>query len=229
MPRPSLINAPLISLASGLLIVTVISSLAGAIALAAIGAEQDPTANLVPATILLAVSAAISLVAVLGAFEVLAALYLPPNTGSTKTLFTVIVGVGGLAGSFFTALSIAGSWHTGPSDPLEREVWRKETNQWIQSYSQATWWTDEVIVIAALPAVVGILFRIFSSGVELTTYSANALVALTLALSMTAIALGALRVRHTPKKYQKGLRPWEAFAAPLSISCYTFIIMLFLP
>lgn len=228
-PLPSPLDSSLIPLAAGLLIVSVISSLASAIALSAIGAQRDATANLIPATMFFAVSVAISLIAVLASFEVMAALYLPAGTGSTKTLFTVIVGIGGLCGAFFTALSIEDSWHMGPKDPVEREVWRKDSNQWIKSYSQANWWTDEISVISSAPTLAGIIFRIFSAGVKLTTYSANVLVAVTLAVTMIAVIMGAERVRHSASNSQKGLRPWEAFATPLSISCYTLAVMLFLP
>ena len=62
-------QVPVIALAGGLLIVVVIGSLAGAIGLAAIGAERDATANLVPATMFLAVAVSISLIAVLTIFN----------------------------------------------------------------------------------------------------------------------------------------------------------------
>ena len=74
-PRMFTKQVPVIALAGGLLIVVVIGSLAGAIGLAAIGAERDATANLVPATMFLAVAVSISLIAVLAAFEALATLY----------------------------------------------------------------------------------------------------------------------------------------------------------
>lgn len=72
-------RGPFLSLAAGLLIVAMIGSLTGALGLAAIGAEQDLTANLVPATMFLLMPVVISIVAILAAFEVLAALYLPES------------------------------------------------------------------------------------------------------------------------------------------------------
>jgi hypothetical protein len=76
-----------------------IGSFAGSLGLAAIGAEEDSTANLVPATLFLHVSVMLSVVVVLAAFEVLAALYLPES----KTLLALITATAGLIGSLTTS------------------------------------------------------------------------------------------------------------------------------
>ena len=65
-----------------------IANITSSIGMAAVGAEQDATANLVPAVMFLAVAVAVSLVAVLAAFEVLAAIYLRDST----KLFAIITG-----------------------------------------------------------------------------------------------------------------------------------------
>jgi hypothetical protein len=223
-PRPTAQHAPVVALAGGLLIVAVIGSLAGAIGLAAIGAEQDATANLVPAAMFLAVAVSISLVAVLAAFEALATLYLP-GSGSTKLLFAVITGAGGVAGSFFTGLSVADSWHTGPT--WGRESWRR--GQWITSRPQAYRWAEGTATIGGTPALIGILLRVLGVKIGLTTANANWLVGVALALSMTAIALGMLRTRHPVDGAQKGLRQWEAVASTFAISCYALALIIFLP
>lgn len=228
-PRMFTKQVPVIALAGGLLIVVVIGSLAGAIGLAAIGAERDATANLVPATMFLAVAVSISLIAVLAAFEALATLYLP-GLGSTEVLFVAIVGVGGATGAFFTALSIADSWQTGPTRGRGR--WLR--TQWLQSYSQAYWWAEFVSLVSAIPALLGIVLRVIvwpvvGVKIRLTTAEATWLVGVALALSMAAIAMGALRTRHSVDEAQKGLRQWEALATPLTISCYALALMIFLP
>jgi hypothetical protein len=66
-PSKSLItaHATLITFAAGLLIVGVIASFISAIALAAIGAEREPTANLAPAVMIVAMPAVMSFVAIL--------------------------------------------------------------------------------------------------------------------------------------------------------------------
>src|SRR6185312_16060264 len=85
-------NETLITLAAGLLVVAMLGSLTGSVALAAVGAEEDETANLPAAVMFIAVPVVISMVSVLAAFEILAKIYLPES----KTLFAVITGVGGV-------------------------------------------------------------------------------------------------------------------------------------
>jgi hypothetical protein len=217
-------QAPVVTLAGGLLIVVVIASLTGAIGLAAVGAERDATANLVPAAMFLGVAVSVSLIAVLAAFAAIATLYLP-DAGSTDVVFAVIVGVGGIAGAFFVALSVADSWQTGPATGKAR--WLK--SQWLQSYSHAYWWTKVSISVSVIPALAGIAVRLagITKKIELTTTEANYLVILTLAVSMIAVGMGAMRTRHTEP--QKGLRKWEALSTPFVISCYALIVMIFLP
>jgi hypothetical protein len=227
-PTPKASDVPLIGLAGGLLIVAVAVSFAGSIGMAAIGAEQDLTANLVPATMFLAVGVGIAIVAMLGAFDVLASIYLPESAASTKTLFAVIVGVGGLVASFFTGLSVIDTWHTGPSDPVERERWRQDTQK-IKTQDAIYRLAATVTAVGAILPLVGIVMRVFGVKIALTTVDANWLVALPLVLSLAAIGAGAIRVRHPLDGSQKGLQPWEAFTTTLSISAYAFVLMVFLP
>jgi hypothetical protein len=222
---PKLLNqqAPVIALSGGLLIVVVIASLTGSIGLAAVGAERDATANLVPAAMFLGVAVSVSLIAVLAAFEAIATLYLP-GSGSTDMVFTVIVGIGGIAGAFFVALSIADSWQTGPA----RGKGRWLQTQWLQSYEQAYWWAQVSTLISITPALVGIGLRLAGvTNIRLTTTEANYIVGVTLAVSMTGVGMGAMRTRHTEP--QRGLRKWEALGTPFVISCYALMVMIFLP
>lgn len=211
----------LVALAAGLLIVAMIGSITGAIGLAAIGAEHDLTANLVPAAMYPAVAVSVSLVAMLGAFEVLAVLYLRGPT----TLFAVITGVAGVAGVFFTALSIADSWHTGPSDPAEKSTWQK--TQWIQSQQHAEQQTVIVILLSSVPAVTGIALRLTHFHTSPDPTATTWLVGAALALAMAATGAGALRTRHAT--LQKGLQWQEAYGTTIAISLYTLVMMIFLP
>lgn len=213
----------LFALAAGLLSVAMIASITGAIGLSAIGAERDLTANLVPATMFLAVAASVSLVAVLGAFEVLAKIFLTES----KTLFAVITGVAGLCGCFFTALSIADSWHTGPSDPRVKGPWQK--TQWIKTQLYADRQTSLVAGLSSVPAITGIALRIIGVQVSLGTASTTWLVSATLVLALAAIGTGAMRTRHPVQGPQRGLRRGEAYVTTLAISGYTLAMMIFLP
>ena len=222
-PKPAPQTAPFIALAAGLLILAMIGSFTGAIGMAAIGAEQEPTANLPAAIMFVAVPAALSVIAVLAAFEVLAAIYLPHS----KTLFAVIVGVGGMAATFFTAFAIGDSWHTGPADPVERRLWLR--TQWLRSHAQAYKWANLAGGIGVIPAVTGILVRILGAGVAPTTSVVNWLVGSGLGLVITGTAFGMLRTSHPVDGVQKSLRPFEAFGTTLAIGLYVLTLMIFLP
>jgi hypothetical protein len=216
-------RAPLVALAGGLLIVAILASTGGAIGLAAIGAEQDLTGNLVPAAMFLAVAASVSLVTVLAAFEVLSAIYLPEST----TLFAVITGVAGLMGTFFTSLSIADSWHTGPKDPARRRAW--QATQWIKSQQKADQQTLTTAGIAAIPAAAGIGLRIDGFHIFPSPAIVAWIVGSSLVLAMGAIVAAGLRTRHSVDGRQKGLRAWEAYGTTLTISAYALVLMILLP
>lgn len=222
-PRPGPDRAPLVALAAGFLIVAMIASILGSVGLSAIGAEQDATANLVPAVLLLAIAVVVALVAVLGAFEVLAAIYLP---GSAK-LFAVITGVAGLVGAFFMAQGIPDAWHTGPADAAEKRTWL--ATQWIKSRRQAHRQSLMVSAVSAVPALAGIALRIAGVHAEPTATTSTWIVVAAFALAMGAIAMGALRVRHPLDGVQKGLRRREAYGTTIAISLYTLMIVIFLP
>jgi hypothetical protein len=222
-PQHSAYRAPFIALAAGLLIVCMIGSFAGSLALAAIGAEEDPTANLVPATMFLHVSVMISVVAVLAAFEVLAAIYLPES----KTLLALITATAGIVGGILTAFGPSDVWHCGPSDPEEKSHWLK--TQWIQSHAQAYTWTNRLMVVSAVPAGLGIILRLAGVETTPTTASANWLVGIGFILTMAGVVLGFLRSRHPVNGIQRGLRREEAIGTTLAISLYTLLLMIFLP
>ncbi len=105
-------NSNLTALAAGLLALAVMGSLFGAVTLAAIGAEEDETANLPPAAVQSAVPTVISIVSMFGAFEVLAAAHVP----ATKLIFTAIAAVGGAFGIVFNSFTVGDSWGLGPVD-----------------------------------------------------------------------------------------------------------------
>jgi hypothetical protein len=214
-------DAPLIALAAGLLIAALIGSITSAIGLAAIGAEQDLTANLVPAAMYLAVAASVSLISMLAAFEVLAAL----DLNSLVTMFALITGVAGWAGVFFTALSIADSWHTGPSNPAEKTKWQR--SQWIREPEQGDRRTLHVLGVSSLPVATGIVLRAAHIHVTPNSTGVAWLVGVTLALSMLAVGAGAFRTRHSTP--QKGLRWQEAYGTTVAIGLYTLVMMIFIP
>lgn len=212
-----------IALAAGLLIVGMIGSLTGAIGMAGIGAELDNTANLPPATMLMGVPVMISLVAILAAFEVLAAIYLR----GSETLFAAIVGFAGLASVFFIAFAVGDSWHSGPTDPYDRALWLP--SQWIKTHQEAYKWATIVAEVSAAPTILGIILRF--SGVHVSPPSAvvNWLVGVGFALAMIGMLLGILRTSHPADGIQIGMRKVEAFATTIIPSLYVLALMIFLP
>ena len=222
-PRPSPYRAPFVALAAGLLVIAMISSFAGSFGLAAIGAEEDSTANLVPAMMYMHASVMISLVLVLAAFEVLAAIYLPES----KTLLALITATGGLFGSLRCSFGVSDAWGAGPSDVQERKKWIE--TQWIKSHEQAYRWTSLVMLISAIPIVLGVVLRLLGVGEVPTTASVNWLLGIGFVLAMTANIMGLFRSRHRVDRKQRGLRQREGITIPLSIGLYILGLMIFLP
>ncbi len=163
-------NPTCIAIAAGLLIVAKVGSLIASIALSAVGTERDETANLYATTMFEAVAVVISPTAVLGAFEVLAALYL----SGVKTLFALIVGVAGVIGIFFMALAIADSWQSGPTNPRDRDAWT--AHQWLQNQEHAEEATWLVVAAGCVPAGLGIVLRLLGVMIAPTTVSTNIIV-----------------------------------------------------
>lgn len=200
------------------------ASLTGAIGLAAIGAEQDETANLPPAVMYIAVAVVVSIVSVLGAFEVLAAIYVPDS----RLLFALITGAGGLAGAYFTSFAVGDSWRTGPTDPEVRPLWL--ARQWISTpqigYRQARL----LAVRAAIPPAIAMVLRVFDCHFEPTPLNVNILVGAGLLLALGGIFLGVERTSHAfQDNEQRAIRQLEAYSTTLAVSFYTAVLLLFLP
>ena len=227
VPKPLVAHrVAFITLAAGLLIVGMIGSLIGSIGLAAIGAEREATPNLPPAIMYLAVPVVVSIVAILGAFEVLSAIYLPEST----TLFAVIAGAGGLSCVFFTAFAIGDSWKAGPTDPLIRKDWCPK--QWVavRTPEAAYKWQAIVSVVSSVPIFLGMALRLFDIHFTPTLAAANWLVGSGLVLAMIGTYLGNTRTAHPYEgEAEKGLQKREAFGTTLTLSFYILALLIFLP
>jgi hypothetical protein len=99
------------SLAVGLLILGMLAFLLGALGFAAIGAEQVLTANITPAMLFTSAVAEIGFIALIGSFQVPAAIYLP----SSRVLFAAITAATACIFAMFDAWSI-------PTDRLPAEA-----------------------------------------------------------------------------------------------------------
>jgi hypothetical protein len=208
---------------TGLLVIGMIGSLLGAFGLAAIGAEQDPTANLAPAVMFVAVPVATSLVAILSAFEVLAAIYIPESA----LLFALIALAGGVFGVIFNAFSISDSTGLGPSDPDAFDEWIK--TQWLTDRRQSYWWAQVVAGVGVIPALVGGALRIANLTFRPTLMSVNLIIGAGVCVTLFGVLIGMLRTSHDFEGKQRGLRPWEAVSTNLAISVYTLALLVYLP
>jgi hypothetical protein len=226
VPKPLVAHrVAFVTLAAGLLIVGMIGSLIGSIGLGAVGAEREATANLPPAIMFVAVPVVVSIVAILGAFEVLSAIYLPES----RTLFALIAGAGGLSGVFFTAFAIGDSWQLGPTDPHIRKDWLSE--QWvaIRTHEAAYKWTKIVAGVSSVPILLGMILRLCGLHVTPTLAAANWLVGSGLVLAMIGTYLGNTRTAHPYEGVERGLQRWEAFGTTLTLSFYILALLIFLP
>ena len=146
----------------------------------------------------IAVPAAISIVNILAAFEVLSAIYLPHST----TLFTLIVAVGGASSVFFTCFAIGDSWYSGPTEPLTRKLWLDQ--QWIKTRPQGYELTYRVALVATSPIAVGVILRLCHVSVRPTTGVINWIVFFGLALAISGTYLSARRAQHHDRVIEDG-------------------------
>lgn len=215
--------ASLITFAAGLLIVSMLTSLMGAIGLAAIGAETELTANIPASVMFIAVSVVISVVNILAAFEALSAIYLSHST----SLFVIITAAGGVVGIYFLGFAIGDSWHTGPTAPEDREPWLHE--QWIKSHRQAQRSSDLGGLLGMGPIVLGAILRLCSVSVFPTPAAINSIVGVGLGLAIIGTMLGNYRTSHPVEGIEKGLRRWEAYGSIASVSLYILVLLIFMP
>jgi hypothetical protein len=213
-----------LALATGLLVVGMFGSLLGAVALGAISAEALPTANLAPAIMYAGVSVAISLAAMLGAFEVLAYLYEPIST----QLFAMIVAAGGLFGVIFVAYGVGDSIALGPADDTEHAAWTTN-KRWLRSRQEANRWAGVVALVASAPVVVSATLRLMGFTVRPTKLETYVLVGGGIALTMLGTLVSVVRTVHSADGHERELRMPEAFISTLTISGYVVALMIFLP
>ncbi|MCW2903053.1 MAG: hypothetical protein JWO67_5318 [Streptosporangiaceae bacterium] len=216
-------SGEVIAFATGLLVVTMIGSIIGAISLAAIGGESTLTPNLTPAVMYAAVPVVMALVDVVAAFEILASLALP----HARLLLQLITGISGALGVFFAALALGDSWATHPAHSPSYLEWK--STEWITSQRDADKAALRVAAIGVLPVAAGTVCRV--SGLHLPSHATavNTIVLSGLALTVFATVASALRTRHPDAALSRGPRPWEAYTTTLATSAYAAILLLFLP
>jgi hypothetical protein len=223
LPSQHIATESNITFSTGLLVIGMLGSLLGSFGLAAIGAERDPTANLAPAAMYIAVPVALSIASVLGAFEVLAAIYIP----SSANLFLWILVCGGVFGVLFTALTLAENGGLGPTDPGQRARWL--TTEWLKNRRQGYRWAQVVAAGTSLPVLVAVGSRMLGLNVRPTYAAINSIVGAGISLVMIGTLLGIVRLAHPLDGHQRGIRPVEAIGTTASIGLFVAALVLLLP
>ena len=224
---PSDTDGTLVTLCSGLLAVGFVGSVLGAFGLAAVGAENDPTANLGPAMLFIAAPVVVSLVAILGGLQVLAAVYVPHSADR----FLAIAGICGVFGVVFACFSIADSHHLHPTTMSEAQFENWADRQWLKDRAHAIRVTYAVILVCLIPAMAGFLLRfVFGLSVPLSHAVAQWFVLGSIVIVLAGVGFSLAFTNH-PKSGndQRGLRPWHAWTPNIVLGVYTLAVLLVLP
>jgi len=216
----------LLGLTAGLLSIGVFGSFLGAFGLAAVGAENDPTANLAAAIMFISIPVSLSILGIFGAFEVLATIY----ANSSSAIFAVITGASGVAGVAFTAYAIGDSFglHSRRLEPPQLAAWRND--QWLKTQEQAYRKATFVASVGSIPPILGLILRWTGSEVTLDQTGVNWIIGAGIALSMLASVCSLQRSVHSmAPSQQRALRRWEAWSSVSVISIYSFVLLWILP
>lgn len=217
---------------TGLLALAMFGSLLGAFGIAAISAEDDPTANLVPAVSFIAVPVVIAVTSTIAAFEALASIYTP----GSADLFVGITGAGALFGIVFNSFTIADSSTSHPTIINGRAITDAElqawfSRQWIKSREEAYKKTDLILAVCALPIVVVTVLRLSGAwSVSLGVVSANWLTGALIVVCMVGAYMGLNRTKHPRTgNDQKALKAWEAWSANAALAIVGCVLVVTLP
>ena len=214
-----------IALATGLLSIAFMGSILGAFALAAIGAEKDPTANLGTAVLFAGLPISLAVVSTFGAFEVLASIYTP----ASSALFTTMTGAIGAFAVMFASASIPDSMGLHPTTltPEEFDKWRER--QWLQDRPHALRAMYLVMAVCGIPII---LTTAISVLFDLSPSLANFVVGVIVLLGAAFVLFGTVMsfVTHPTKgNDQKALRAWGAWTPNVLIAGFACLLLLTLP
>lgn len=215
-----------LALTTGFLVIGLFGSLIGSFALAAIGAERDPTANISAAIMYAAIPVSSAALGTLASFEILASIYV-----SRSTLpFLAIVVAGSVYVVMITAMAIgdAPCLHPRTLSRTEFDEWRK--SQWLKTRADA--YVNMSLLFGAGLVVPAAVLAIKWAGfhIVLTTTMVNVVIYTGIVLALLGASASALRTTHPLKgNHQRGVRRGEAWAITLIVSLYASLVLLVLP
>lgn len=191
-----------LTLATGLLVIGVFAGFLGSFGLAAVAAEDDPTANLAATVMFMAVPVAFAFTAILGAFEVLAATFVPKST----TLFAIITAAGGATAVVFSGFVVGDSWALHPTTMGRQAVAEWRSRQWIQGQEQANAQTTVIVVAGLVPMVIAVVLRIAAAHIDIGIVGISALIYGGVIIAMAAYGTSPGRVKFKPAPWRRRSR-----------------------
>lgn len=222
---PSGVSEASIALTAGLLAIAFLGSILGSFGFAAIGAEQDPTANIGKAVLYASVPVSIAIVGTFGSFEVLASIYAPKSVW----VFGAMTGLAGFFSIVFTAASIPDSvgLHPRTMDTKGYDAWRRR--QWLQSRAHATGVMYIVVAACGLPVLCCTIVRFYAGRlIVLDTTGVNWVILLGAAFTLVGAILSF--VGHPEQgNDQRSVVRRDAWVPHVLISVFTCILLLTLP
>lgn len=219
-------DIPNVVLTTGLLAIAVFASFLAAFSLAAIAAEEDPTANLPAAVMFTAVPVALGLLGILGAFTVLADTFIREAT----KMFALITVAGGTGAAFFTAAIVADSWSMQPLRLSRGEYKKWRAGQWIKDSDDARRQSNIIIFPGLALGIIAFILRLAGAHVDINLDGVQITIGAGVALALSGTGAALLRIRHPSQgKDQVGIRRWEAWTCTMAIGLYALWLALILP
>lgn len=218
--QPRGADPALLAYTIGLLVVGLIGCLTGAFVFAAIGAERQLTPNLPAAALYAGASSAVGVVAILAAFEGLAALYLP----EAKSLFAMIT-VGMEVGAVVLVALVLGDAWVAPADPGSLS----SGQHWLGTRQDAYSAGLKAAVATALAVLVGGVLHFVNVRIALGSAGVHIFIGAGIVLTVGGALLGMFRTTHTPGIHRVGIHRMEAIIVLSGLAAYLIVLMLCLP
>jgi len=219
LPRAKHGDSTLLGLGTGLLVLALISSLLAAFILAGLGAERELTPNLPAAALHAGVTAAVGVVAMVAAFEVLSAVYLP----SAKPLFVMITIGAEVASAVFVALVLGDAWLASRNHPAKRGT------HWLARQEDAARVARSASLAATIALGLGAGLYALGVKVSLGPSGARFFVGAGIVLAIGSALIGVLRTWHPSDGKYLGVNRTETILALGLLTAYLVMLTLCLP
>jgi hypothetical protein len=162
----------------------------------------------------------LSIVSILGAFEVFAYIFLKPSA----PLFAAMTVGGGMTGAIYNALSVVDDFELRHAKRVP-----DDGNGWFKSRAHAVTWTRRLAIIGIVPALGGGIVFWQHAGIVPSTRGASRFAFGGLVLTVTIIVWGVVRSLHPSTGLDKGVGRWEAIGIQAVTGAYVLFLVLLLP